>query len=420
MLQFWFVANTVLWPFAIELGGLSLSLNVIVLMLTGSVWLWRKRRIVLSSAKVLLLLLSCLIFSLIVALNAPCDDKLLKSMITGPILLFLAFIGWEAGRRARSSDWLNLQKYATWALLAALSGFLVEMAMPSLFPLQAGYRSDGKFSGLFHEPSHVAFSLFPCIAVLLVAESKKIRRRGFLALLGLFILSRSSTLVALTAAWILYRLLIQKKLRRVGLVVAGITLVIGLGAVIDYEDFLAPTMARISGVVTSSSTNNLSSLVYVQGWQDTWANLIRTNGLGLGFNMMGCHPLPDVPVREILAIGGLEEINAEDGSFQFGKIVSEAGVGGIVFYIAIIWWWLRLEKRIRRIEDNAARRAASTQAALIFCFVAASFIRGGTYFSGGLLLWLIAESGASKWQLNLTTVPAVSLDASDIGSINEC
>jgi hypothetical protein len=420
MLQFWFIANTVLWPFAIELGGLSLSLNVIALMLIGPIWLWRKRRIALSSIKVLLLLLSSLVFSVIVALNAPCNDKFIKSMITGPILIFLAFVGWEAGRRAQSSDWLNLEKTATWSLLAAFSAFLVEMAVPSLFPLQELYRIEGKFSGLFNEPSHVAFSLFPCIAVLLISESKKTRRRGFFALFGLLLFSRSSTLIALIAVWILYRLFIERRLRRAVQLGLGIVLVIGLGAATNYERFLAPTVSRIVGVVASSSTDNLSSLVYVQGWQDTWANLMRTHGLGLGFNMMGCHPLPDVPVREILAVGGLEELNAEDGSFQFGKIVSEAGVGGIVFYVAIIWWWLRLEKRIRRIEDNAARRAASTQAALIFCFVAASFIRGGTYFSGGLLLWLIAESGASKWQLNLTTVPAVSLDASDIGSINEC
>lgn len=406
MLQVWLVANTIAWPFNLKLSGLTLSLNVIFLIPFGLVWLWRRRTIVSSSARVLVLLLGYLAFSWYVAVSGPCNDKLPKLLMTAPVMAFLVLIGWEAGRTANNSDWLKLEKAALGALWAGFAGFLVEMAVPSWFAFQQGFRAEGKFSGLFTEPSHVAFSLFPCIAILLVSQKRKMRRWGMWALFGLFLLSRSSTLIALTASWFLYRLIIQRKLRSGALFGLGVILLIGLGAIINYETLLAPTVVRIIGIVASSDTNNLSSLVYVQGWEDAWENLSRTHGLGLGFNMMGCHPLPEVPIRAILSIGGMDELNAEDGSFQFGKIVSEAGVAGIAFYVAIIWWWFQLEKRIRKIGHNADCSAVTMQAALIFCFVASSFIRGAGYFSAGILLWLIAVSGASKWQSSLITKEA--------------
>jgi hypothetical protein len=401
MLQFWLLANTVLWSLNVKLGNFTLNLNVIVLLSAGAIWLLRKPKIALSSARVLILLLAYLSFSMLIAISSPCNDKLQKSAVTAPILVLLVFIGWEAGRRSLIGDWLNLQKAALFSLLVALAGFIAEASIPSWFISKQDYRAHGKYSGLFQEPSHVAFSLFPCIAILLIAENRTSRRRGILALVTLLIVSRSSTLIALTAAWFLYRLVVQRKLRQAVLLGVGVALGIGLGAT-DYEGFLGPTIVRITGVMASSDTDNLSSLVYVQGWQDTWANFTRTRGLGLGFNMMGCHPLLNVAAREVLAFTGNEELNAEDGSFQFAKIVSEAGVAGIAFYAVIVWWWVRLERRIREIKDHKQKAAVSTQAALMFCFIASSFIRGGSYFSGGLLLWVVAVSGASKWQQSST------------------
>jgi len=417
MLQLWFVANTVLWSFNIKLGGISLSLNVVVLMLAGAVWLGKTWRIAVGSAKALLAFLAYIIFSSIVALTGPCTDSLQKSMLTMPILMFLVLIGLEVGRRASSSDWLNLQKTALWALLVAFSAFIVEMLMPAWFPRQAGYRSEGKLSGLFQEPSHVAFSLFPCIAVLLVAESKRTRRTGMWALVGLLVFSRSSTLVVLIVAWAIYHLLVQRRLRQTALFTLGMVSLIALGATTDYGRFVAPTVQRIVGVAAPSETDNISSLVYVQGWQDAWYNLRRTHGMGLGLNMMGCGSLPDVSARDVLALLGLGDANAQDGSFLFAKIVSEAGVGGIVFYIVVIWWWVQLEKKLRRVSKSPARFAAAAQAALMFCFVTSSFIRSAGYFGGGLLLWVVAVSGAFQWWRTLSGCPAgAHIFASPVGA----
>jgi len=397
MLQLWFIANTVFWPFSLTIGGFSLSANLVVPLVAVIVWLWKDRKIAVSTAKILIVFFSFSVLSFIVALTGPCTDHFLKSILTMPVLMLLISIGWEVGRRSSNTDWSNLQRTAIWTLALAFSAFIVEILMPSWFPNQASYRDLGKLSGLFSEPSHVAFSLFPCVAILLVAADKRMRRIGALALVGLFLFSRSSTLIVFVAVWFLYRLFLQRKLKTAILITGGLALVIGLNSMTNFDGPLTPTIQRIVGVTQADTADNISSLVYVQGWQDAWNNLMRTRGMGLGLNMMGCSPLPDVSVRSILAFRGLERLNSEDGSFLFAKVVSETGVAAIAFYTAIIWWWIRLERRISGPGKDGDYSAVRMQAALIFCFVTGSFLRSTGYFSGGLLLWVCAVSGASKW-----------------------
>jgi hypothetical protein len=408
MLQLWLVANTILWELSTKVAGLSLGLSVVVLLFAGAGWLGTRLRITVSSAKVLLAFLVYSIFSLVVALAGPCTDHLQKSMLTTPILLFLILVGLEVGRTSSSADWLNLQKTATWSLVIAFSALVVEVLIPEWFPNQQRYRAEGKLSGLFSEPSHLAFALFPCIAVLLVAEQKTTRQRGMCALLGLLVLSRSSTLIAFIAAFVIYRLLIHGKFRQTAIFTLGVAVVVILGALIDYNRFIVPTIARVAGIMMPTETENISSLVYVQGWQDAWFNFRRTYGLGLGLNMMGCSPLPDVPARFGLTLIGLGGLNAEDGSFLFSKIVSETGIFGIILYVVAIWRWVQLERELHSLRKEFACPAAETQATLIFCFVTSSFIRGTGYFAGALLLWIAALAGASEW---LRTYATPSADA---------
>lgn len=402
MFQLWFMSNTVLWQMSVHVAGLTLQLNVVVLILSGILWLIKEPCIGLSSIRIISVLLLCMLLSLVVAFEGPCTDKFAKAIITIPVLTLLVFIGLEVGRRSTMDDWSNLYKVATWAVVASFAGFLLELAMPALFPNQAGYRDTGRLSGLFSEPSLVAFSIFPCIALLLVSEHQRTKRLGTCGLCGLVMFSRSSTLIALIIAWLLYRSIIQRSWKRLAVGVGTVALFVVLGALIDYDSLVKPTVDRAVGVNAGSESSNLSSLIYVQGWQDAWANLLRTHGLGLGINMMGCHPLPDVPARMLLALGWPHlaelELNAQDGSVLFGKIVSEAGVVGIAFYVGVIWWWIRIETGILQ-KENRSQMIARQRAALIFCFVVTSFIRSSGYFSASLLcVAALCGSGASVMQ----------------------
>ena len=399
MLQLWFIANTVLSPFATMVGGSTLTLNVVLLLIAGTIALAKTRKLTFNTTRALLVLISFFTLSFIFSLSGQCSDHLQKSVFTMPVLLFLVLMGMEVGYRASESDWLNLQRAAQWALIMAFASFIVEVLIPSRFPNGAPYRAKGELTGLFPEPSQAAVYLFPCIAVLLVAGEKKTRQKGMIALGGLLIVSRSSTLIALTAAWLIYRLLIRGRLHQAMPYILGVTALIGLGAAIDYSRYISPTIVRIVGVFAASEESNISSLVYVQGWQDAWYNLLRTHGMGLGVNMMGCGTLPDVPARLALTVIGLGDLNATDGSFLFAKAVSEIGVFGIAFYIFLICWWIRLEKKLHQVRLEQTSVGAATQTALIFCFVASSFIRTSGYFDGGFLLLVAALCGASRLRL---------------------
>lgn len=403
LLQLWFVSNTLLAPINISLGGFRLGFNVVVLILAGTVWIGRKSKISGFSAKVLLALFVCALFSFVVALIGPCNDKLLKSALTSPILLFLILIGLEVGWRAGDTDWLQLQKVGKWVLLAAFASFIVEALFPGLFPNQAEYRSQGKLTGMFGEPSHAAYFLFPWITILLVARNRRLRRNGIFALFGLLLFSSSSTLIVLVGAWILYRTVIQGKFRQSLLAVVAITFIASLGAMTDYDRFVAPTVERIAGVFTPSKGGNASSLVYLQGWQDAWSNLMRTNGLGLGLNMMGCNPLPDVPAREILSRGHVE-LNAEDGSFLLSKIISETGVLGILLFVMAIWWWIKLEHQIKKCNEMASNEIGQIHSAIMFCFVATILLRTTGYFDGVLFFWIVALAGNAKWYMSRKSI----------------
>lgn len=396
MLQLWLFSNTVLWPLNAKVGGYSLGVNVVVLILAGALWVGMRGKITVGSARALTVFLVYIIFSSIVAISGPCSDHTHKAIFTIPALIFLVLVGLEVGRRASHDDWASLQKTALWSLFVAFLAFLVEMLHPAWFPEQERYRVEGKLSGLFQEPSHVAFALFPCIVVLLVAGTRKMRLIAIFALTALVVLSRSSTLIALIASWVFYRLLVQRKIRQTALFALGFAAVIAMAAALDFDRLVMPTAERIGGIAAPGETENISSLVYVQGWQDAWFNMERTHGLGVGLNMMGCGTLPDVPARYAVALAGLE-LNAEDGSFLFAKVVSETGAVGIALYIVVIWWWVGLEKKLRGLEKDTTRSMVEMQAALIFSFVASSFIRSSSYFNGGFLIMVVAVSGASRW-----------------------
>ncbi len=196
----------------------------------------------------------------------------------------------ELELRASITDWEKLQKTAQWCLALAFLAFGVELLLPGLFPQQTVYRFEGKLSGLFSEPSHVAFSLFPCIAILLIAESKVIRRRGMFALLGLLIFSRSSTLLALILTWVIYRLLVKKNYGQTVLVTLGIASLVALGGAIDFDRFILPTIQRVMG--SPAQARRLTSLAWsmfrVGRMPGLISSRLKVEGLALNYGLR--HP----------------------------------------------------------------------------------------------------------------------------------
>jgi hypothetical protein len=405
MLQLWFAIHTLLWPVGVQVGDSYLSLNVILLTPMGVFWLLRRWKITRVTGVSAVIFLCVILLSFIAAKFGPCEDKFSKAIITTPLLTLLLIIGLEIGGRAKPQDWQKLRETAFGVIMIAISFILIEMLAPSLFsPEKAPYHEAFKYSGIYFEPSHVAISLFPCIAILLSSKEKSYNQKGLCALLLLIAISLSSTLIMLTLGYIAYRLIILGQVKKglISLIVIG--LLVALAFTLNYELLVEPTVSRIVGITSmldadgdSAKKVNLSSMVYIKGWQDALANLERTNGIGLGFNMMGCSPLPDVSIRNILSVPGRTDLNNEDGSFLLSKIASEFGVTGVVLFILVIVYWFRYQSNSAAWSVGSYGDVSLIHSSIMFSFVATSLLRSTGYFQGGFLLWVAAVAGSARW-----------------------
>lgn len=393
LLRVWLFANTVLWPVSINIGSIHLGLNILIIGLIFFTWILSKKQINKFSLYFTVIIGALFILSAVVAYIGPCNDKYDKLLTSIPVLLVLIFFGIMLGRNSCACDWERLDIAAIFALVFAFCGFVVEIKYPSLFPDQEKYRDFLSFSGIFSEPSAVAFSLFPAIAVLLNSQSSYSKKIGIFSLLGLLFISRSSTLIGLIIAWVVYRLIFYRN-RSLIIYIYLLTLFGVCFIFVDFDGYLAPFFERVTGIFSEDNTTNLSSMVYLQGVQDSYLNLLRTNGLGLGVNMMGCNPLPDAPMRDLITAGMGLNLNSEDGSFLASKIISEIGVFGVILYLCAIMIWLNLERFKKAAVSNDISDALRIQNALIFLFLASSFIRSTGYFSGSFLLFVVALSAS--------------------------
>ena len=234
----------------------------------------------------------------------------------------------------------------------------------------------------FTEPSHFALVFVPMLMYCCIASSG--RRRLLVLLLGALVaaLLQNLTLVAgcLLVAWVC--------LRRLALPV--LAAVLGLVATQLDLSYYAERLDFTGDV------QNLSNLVYVQGWQLVRESLERSSGWGLGFQQLGLQGSDTQAANIIFALVG-NYANVLDGGFTFAKLASEFGVFGLMLaalYLATAW---------RAIRDlrSTARGAKRFIAPVVFaqCMLASylieMFVRGAGYFTGtGILLiasfWLLS------------------------------
>jgi hypothetical protein len=155
----------------------------------------------------------------------------------------------------------------------------------------------------------------------------------------------------------------------------------------------------------SDTTTNVSSLVYIQGWQQVQECLRWTSGWGVGFQQMGFRE-PEVGAAQMihLLVSG-EDLNTTDGGFVFAKLASEFGIVGILLGMFYILTAARCLTALRR-------RASSAAATLAQCVVVAyavdMFARGPGYFVESTLLFVAALAALLTIRKPLALRPTIS------------
>jgi hypothetical protein len=152
----------------------------------------------------------------------------------------------------------------------------------------------------------------------------------------------------------------------------------------------------ISRLDLTSNSNNISSLVYVQGWQLLWESCVQTFGWGVGFEQLGGHGTNATAADTILALlsdSGLDALNLTDGSFVFAKLTGEMGIFGFLLSVGFVIAAFRSIRALRRANVGEQERSIIVFARCVLTsFIIDMFVRGTGYFVGSTLLAITAAS----------------------------
>lgn len=140
----------------------------------------------------------------------------------------------------------------------------------------------------------------------------------------------------------------------------------------------------------SDENRNLSSLVYLQGWQMIGEAMQRTNYLGLGFQQLGVHGTEVVAAQSIRELKYGEDMNLLDGGFVFAKFGADFGIFAIpvVIFYCIIFVQSLLTLRLVAFRHVQLHSAVILAHASVLTFSIELFVRGAGYFSGTALLFI--------------------------------
>lgn len=228
----------------------------------------------------------------------------------------------------------------------------------------------------YPEPSHLALFFGPIIGYLILS-AKKSTKRFQLILIGIVISLLIKNMTLLVTMIILSVFVYN-------IYVVPILIIGGLGMYFfsDLEYFLERLDFN-----NMEQTNNLSTLVYVKGFQLMEESLKLTNGLGIGFQQLGYVPIrTEIGDYLKLAMGGVE-LNSQDGGFTAAKLISEFGIVGIILISFYIVYLVKQWKRFRKLSFSEISSNEALFFASLITIFSEFFFRGLGYFSASMFLF---------------------------------
>jgi hypothetical protein len=256
---------------------------------------------------------------------------------------------------------------ALFALIALLSLLQIQPATSSL---------GAKPTFPYTEPSFLGFSMPAVLIFTMVRSPTPIRMAVLVVFLVLGYLLSNFTIIAVCALAAVVTLPLSW-------FAAGIAVILASLASLDltyYTDRLNFDWA---------SSTNLSSLVYVQGWQMLQESISRTYAWGLGFQQLGI-VYTNVPAsfRINMVLG--YDLNLQDGGFILSKVISEFGIVGMALVGAYLYVAIKAFFRLRSVSKGLSRYSSGEVFACscVMGYFIELTIRGTNYFTGTFVLML--------------------------------
>lgn len=355
---------------SLALGSLALGVGIIFLSWSSSSsrTTWR-----FSPAAVALIFVSLIVCHILVA-SALLPTNLGRAFVSFVPLAVLIIAGaHSASLLSRvDDDMLHRLLLGTSIMMLLLAVLGVAGVAPT------GGRLFEKPVFPFTEPSHFALMFTPFLAYSAVQTCGVIRFAILAVGITLAILLKNLSLTAgvFVAVAICYR--------TVGLVAAAVIVAILVPS--SYVDYF---VARLD---FSEFSQNLSALVYLQGWELLIESLGRTSAWGLGFQQLGVSGTNVESSARILEIVDTE-LNLLDGGFTLSKIGSELGIFGLALCIYYVYLVGQSYFALRFADITPTSEVFAH--CVIVSYVLDLFARGVGYFSGSSLLvlsalWLLA------------------------------
>ena len=262
-------------------------------------------------------------------------------------------------------------------IVKVMCGMFVLIAILSLLQLQPESPNLGsKPTFPYTEPSFLGFSMPAFLIFTLLRTSTPVR----LAILGVF----------LTLGYLLSNLTIIAACGLAAVVCLPLSwFAVGIGVIIMSLASLDLTYYTDRLDFDWANSSNLSSLVYVQGWQMLQESISRTHNWGLGFQQLGV-VYTNVPASvRINALLGFD-LNLQDGGFVLSKIISEMGIIGGILVFSYLYFvgkaFVGLKMAKNGLSDMSDGELFAR--ACIIGYLVELFIRGTNYFTGTFVLMI--------------------------------
>jgi hypothetical protein len=140
-------------------------------------------------------------------------------------------------------------------------------------------------------------------------------------------------------------------------------------------------------VALSDSSNNVSALVYLEGWEMLDSSLTRSHGWGEGFQQLGLQGSDVGAAEAIRHLTNGRDLNLQDGSFVLSKLGSEFGVLGLAIVAAYCLLALRC---FRALRAGRASPNLNFARSVVVAYGVDMFVRGTGYFTESTLLFVAA------------------------------
>lgn len=232
----------------------------------------------------------------------------------------------------------------------------------------------------FMEPSHFSLIIAPFFLWAIVTRKKKIHKI-LIILYALFILTFTSNLTLVSVIFL--GILLAFGLKKFALFIPMLLLIV---SVLSFD--LGYYTKRVD-----IEDNNLSTLVWLQGWEEAYINFGDSFGFGIGLQQFGVIDPKGDAANMIL---GLTEdyMNRYDGGTFASKLIGEFGIfgGGIIFFLLS-----KIYQSLLFLKGFSLSRNESVILIFYHCcvsyFVIEIFVRSMSYIAPGFFMFMVGLIG---------------------------